>query len=997
MNKYFITKTAHRTTVAALGLSLFAWPVMAFKPAYVQYGHRMITERVLEGTYSYGAKAVGAPSVRFSNGQVANFVNAIGGRNASIGDIVYGVMSRDDGSAAYHDFLNSTDAPLLNCGGWVANGSYDATLSSTKATPGYMDLGTFCQYQAPEANVTITGDLLANRAHCDDDGIYECSGAIRFFRQQAIDELTKAILSTDGKRAAHVVASRIFLGKALHTLQDFYAHSNFAELHPLSSSIAGPLTAKVGGEWGEISRQSFEAAMRDQGDPLAGNGARCVDTPAEDLLQASTLLRNGGNWDLLTSGVTSGFFNLSGTESIASKGGGCDHGQHDGEVSATRNVSGIAKDTPTGRLAPIDADHLHGYFVVPGTKGAIPDVPDDHYKTDADAAAASSPEHKQASFFAAQHTRIFLEEFADAIRDNAAVRASSVADLSDQMIAAFTGSDAPLPQTVLLVDRTGTAQDIFDSIPASVNNGCAGFINNAFCLLTNYRLAFFDVQAATANSGETVTVTNQIAAGTGQSVLQALKNAKGKGGGDCQEPYYTAAKQLLPSLTQKSTLTIFTDASASDANLADEVEAIAKAKHIKLDFVALGSCSPIDATYFQSTSVTGGRLIAAEPTADGIQNALAALTVTDAQTIAAALAHYEDSTLPAAARNVLVPVDTDATTLRASLNTFGANLKLYAPDGHEVSADAGVQRIITLNTTDIVVPTPRVGLWRMEVTASTPAVGSQYTLSANITGGPRVASQAYRSQQQIGRAMHEYSPLYLGAPPAAPVIVEIKTEGNAAAAKLQFVSRAGEVLSETPMNEVSPHNWEAIATPPTAPYRVRVIGVDSAGKAFERMLPEERAKALTGALLGVTVIEGVTASPGATSRVRLLVQNFGAGGTYTATVGSSPFAATVFRNSTGTLAGQGAVVIEADVTIPTSYSSTNTTPFVVNIVGPLNTANVTVPVSAGAPVVVPVSPLEPIPALSSYALIAMSLLLAGLGLRRRRFGAALKLQNPKES
>jgi von Willebrand factor A domain-containing protein 7 len=71
---------------------------------------------------------------------------------------------------------------------------------------------------------TLLGDFWNEEVHFDNEGLDLCSGRLILLRDKIISALTVDEGAPDGGIA------RKFLGQAHHTLQDFYAHSNWVEL-----------------------------------------------------------------------------------------------------------------------------------------------------------------------------------------------------------------------------------------------------------------------------------------------------------------------------------------------------------------------------------------------------------------------------------------------------------------------------------------------------------------------------------------------------------------------------------------------------------------------------------------------------------------------------------------------------------------------------------------------------------------------------------------------
>ncbi|GAA5218197.1 Ig-like domain-containing protein [Corallincola platygyrae] len=94
------------------------------------------------------------------------------------------------------------------------------------------------EIQAANAHVDdLTGEFFHGPAHCDDEmigGRDGCSQRLIEFRGDIVEELSS--------NEPDLVAARQKLGRALHTLQDFYAHSNWVNLGHRNQDIFTELT-----------------------------------------------------------------------------------------------------------------------------------------------------------------------------------------------------------------------------------------------------------------------------------------------------------------------------------------------------------------------------------------------------------------------------------------------------------------------------------------------------------------------------------------------------------------------------------------------------------------------------------------------------------------------------------------------------------------------------------------------------------------------------------
>lgn len=127
--------------------------------------------------------------------------------------------------------------------GIVTNGLKDISRITAKGNTLKFSARAILQIRDATAGVdeffSSRGELATSTAHCDNELLPECSGRIRDIRQSIIDNL-KDDATRNGAEA------RRQLGRALHTLQDFYSHSNWIELGngaPSSGLVAGTLGA----------------------------------------------------------------------------------------------------------------------------------------------------------------------------------------------------------------------------------------------------------------------------------------------------------------------------------------------------------------------------------------------------------------------------------------------------------------------------------------------------------------------------------------------------------------------------------------------------------------------------------------------------------------------------------------------------------------------------------------------------------------------------------
>jgi von Willebrand factor A domain-containing protein 7 len=158
-----------------------------------------------------------------------------------------------------------------------------------------------------DANASVDEDQAHSALHFDGESFPEGQARIIALRARVIDRL--AADDADGARDA--------LGQALHTVQDFYSHSNWVEL---GNTCPNPDLGRPG------------RALR----RLPSTTATCIGSM------------------LVTSELTSGYY--GGQDRVLPQGK-CRHG---GPFDSSPGSGGINKDTPVEMLSPHAAQHHAG-------------------------------------------------------------------------------------------------------------------------------------------------------------------------------------------------------------------------------------------------------------------------------------------------------------------------------------------------------------------------------------------------------------------------------------------------------------------------------------------------------------------------------------------------------------------------------------------------------------------------------------------------------------
>lgn len=710
---------------------------IAFKPNDTGHGHRMITSSILLGGYSYGGHVVPAFSTTLSDGKIVQFAS-----NAAQ-NIVEGVKSNDDGTNV------------------VING----------------------------LEVDLPGELRNPVAHCDNDRIEACSELIRS-RRFIVRTLLKNYLATGN--ITYLGLARGYLGKALHTLQDFYAHSNHADVNTggeTFDALTGYNVAAIG-----MYAHSPTVSVCD------------ARAPTFAWVAFPTWGNNGGNWQLTGAGLTkekytTGWFeNLTyAGQAVASDTPGksrCDHGTEaslDIRLTGFRVVSGISKDVP---YSPLD------------------DKTED--EKEARIAGGQPTEiHSRASYQAALHTRKFLETVIAAIKPG-----TSTAD-QDKMISALLGVETETPVYGFVIDRTGSMSSIIGGVKTQIQK----LIDESVLKGGDAATRKFMV----VDYGDPDVSPTKI--GLAADIKTYLNTVVASGGGDCPESTNHALKQAVADAPKNSNLFVFTDASSNDGALAAEVLAAAQAKKIVISYAASGSCSPIDPSYYLIANGTGGQVILTDHTAAGAAAAFTGISIDSSGATAQPV--VIESGVAATARTVSMPVEDGATRLSVLVNSSSGTIEFKSPSGVVVpSAEIIVNDFI--GGRGLKVQNPIAGNWTVTLN---PVSTTTYSIKADVVGAVELNSVTFTTLSPQGRSGHEGYANYIGSPPLGKSRVEVVLKGAAPSPVFDAVSLDGSVLATMSLSRVTDSIYAGEINLGTTPFRLRASGKTAAGAVFMRILP----------------------------------------------------------------------------------------------------------------------------------------------------------------
>lgn len=813
----FLAAVALATAAIVVGKS------MAFKPDKHTFGHTRITETVLsKAGYAYGSgSSVTGWTTKLSDSTTVSF------SDDALQTVVLGVQAVD--------FVNGQTYNKDGVEGWVY------------------------------------GEISTEEAHCDNDKTDSCSRRIinirgdgEHGREGVASGLLKYVNTAD---KFQLINARLMLGRALHTLQDFYAHSNYAENH-----ASGPIYAAL------TTDSAAVAAARP-----SGTRATCT---AEGEPFNSTWTVNGGNYKLIDAGtetaiITSGyFFNsnvFTGMGSAPDTAGvsRCDHGIEAVNVVLGGTVSGINKDAPYSPFVPSPyyADYTVNEEII-------------------DSATRASPLHLRASLFAAQHTSKFLDEVIVAIK----AKTSDVTK-QDAMIAALLGVDLAKPVIGFVIDDTGSMGDIISGVKANIQRAITEATtanpDSKFLVL---RYGDPDVGAATI--------------GTAAQVATVIAGISAHGGGDCPEMTNSGILAALKAAPPKSKLLVFTDASSKDSSLAAQVTQLALDKKIVVQYSVSGSCSPIDPSYYAVAAATGGQVLVTEHSSASVQASFVGVSI-EAAGYASRPVVIERGT-SSSVRAIDIVVDSGATALAVTGTFDTGTFALQDPSGGAVTSStvgATITDFIGGRGYSLRSPTP--GIWKAVLT---PVGSSAYSLNANVTSTLDIAGLGFSADASVGRAGHEASLPFLSGPPAgasARLELRLNATSGITANAFTLINESGTVLASPVLVDIGAGIYVGPVQVPAEPFRVRASGVDASGRTFTRIAPS----LITPRRYTVALPESPLWVAGSENSLRISIANYGSAGAFSVAAALNGISASVSKPSM-TIAANAVEIEDITVAIP---------------------------------------------------------------------------------
>ncbi|XP_066275377.1 von Willebrand factor A domain-containing protein 7-like [Branchiostoma lanceolatum] len=328
---------------------------------------------------------------------------------------------------------------------------------------------------------------------------------------------------------------------------------------------------------------------------------------------------------------------------------------------------------------------------------------------------------------------------------------------------------------------------------------------------------------------------------------QEIDQLRALGGGDEPEFSLSAIRLALVESLPASTVFVFTDAPAKDAELRDTVVSLANQKNIKITFLISGTITrrrrsvPRSKrevgnrdTYIYIAQATGGQVLEIAKDEVFQTTRLVDLVVTSAEVNLLTMQSVQSSV-----RAHTIPVDSSMSDLVVQVTAVGATLEVFNPAGDqlEIGPDGPVTIEIQLNKVLVVrIRDVTAGEWRISVTSSATydlRVSAQSTVDFVYSFVKMVTDTDHFGVKEIeGRPVAgEEATIRVNLIGSDPTQVSDVTA-------LSLVALDGRVLQTLTLQENEPLT-EYFATSsalPTVPFRCRLEGKDSGSSTFQRLI-----------------------------------------------------------------------------------------------------------------------------------------------------------------
>jgi uncharacterized repeat protein (TIGR01451 family) len=394
------------------------------------------------------------------------------------------------------------------------------------------------------------------------------------------------------------------------------------------------------------------------------------------------------------------------------------------------------------------------------------------------------------------------------------------------------------------------------------------------------------------------------------ALLSAVNALTPHGGGDCPELSQAGLLEGIDKASFHSDLYLFTDASAKDSSLANEVISRAQEKSTKLNYALTGSCSPIDNAYIRGAAETGGQLFSLSPSEiPQLFNLIKPRLTGDLETILTTKGVLTAS----APRLFSVPVDSTIRRLVVSVSIAAPTaITLRRPSGVPVApTDPDAQITNLASGRFLTIEAPTTGSWQVEISGSG-------AFSVVASGNSPIEFYRFDFVKQNEDLHSGFFPIP-GQPLAgAEGTGEATLLGPFTTSTFKLVSEEGETIEDINLVQNYPNatadHFVGTLLLPEVPFRVVAIGTDLAGFQFQRMYPTVYRAQVVGVEVNAEGSGEVQA--GATQTFSFTVKNLGDPANFKANVVSSLGTITGFNPITLSLETGASGTVQFNLSVP---------------------------------------------------------------------------------
>lgn len=584
-------------------------------------------------------------------------------------------------------------------------------------------------------------------------------------------------------------AARQYVGQALHTVQDFYSHTNWIEMGNTDVN-RDALGLETGANVIPRPPQTL-ATCRNCGGPNRDEYVACQNTcktGSKGLRTAIWLIACALRCEIQDcsrnlikgAGLTSGYFSGEGPKYTKPGDHKCSHGGIFDD--SAQGVEGINKDSISFDLSP------HGQEY-----------------------------HREAVRVAIEATKEYIRAF------------KNDPDVTPEQLKLLLGLG---PSVAFAIDTTGSMEDII----AGVRSQAIQILENKL-LTEDEPILYILSQIQDPSTSLISTFTDVI------DFEDAIRSLGAAGGDDCPELAMSAIRNAVDASDEGGSVFAFTDAAAKDSQLVDDVAALARKKRVKIfPFLFPSECSS-SAGFDVVAAASGGnifRLSSSSEAGDAIDIAESVVRSDAVEIMSVDVGSSSSLKKRAGKADYSVPVDSEMTQLSFSLSGTGARLSLKKPDGSNVSpSDAGV-KIIDLSGGQLLsIDRPDVGQWTATVTGN-----STYSLSA--AGVSPLQLSNFNFVELRGRPGHQGWFPKDTIPQKGSLATSLASiDGNFTSANFEYRSVEGIVIGSLDLTSgggnkddpVASNVFYANVTVPVSDFTLYCVGKDAYGAAFQRVLP----------------------------------------------------------------------------------------------------------------------------------------------------------------